>query len=501
MPNKEKPAAVQGRTLKIGEIDRHITISLFFLACVFLTYRTWAGIDINWDTFAYHLPFAARSAGLCSTDCYQMTPHLEWRYDGFPRLANIIQGWIWRITGTPEAIGFLNLASVAAFIGLAGVLFRLPIAVLGLSLVAVPIIQIHATSSYIDLFVNSMVMMAMTLVIHAALRQGNTTPWKLAAALVFLALAVNSKFQMIPAALGLMGIIGLLLWRWARTTTRRRAVVAVIACGILSVIVYMKPLVNTVTYGNPIYPVAIDIAGHSLPGHEPTVSNVSLAKPWADVPRPLIWLASVFEVKAYAWRPATWTIDQGSIGPDKISFRMGGYFGTYVIANLALLVLALANTRQPMRWMAAGLFACFTLGTMFLPANHELRYYLYWIMLLLLLNSILLYSKDCAISPVRRTILQRVHGWMICVCFVSGLAISGAAPFKPETSLQKFLATSGIDAKVQNEIPDHSTACLSQTMDPFTFLYADIFHPGRQYTLRQGTMTREPKKSCDIFLQ
>jgi hypothetical protein len=68
-------------------------------------------VDPYFDSFAYHLPFAARLAGLCPKSCYQMGAYLEAVYDGFPKLFHVFQGLAWRITGRAQVVDVLNLGA------------------------------------------------------------------------------------------------------------------------------------------------------------------------------------------------------------------------------------------------------------------------------------------------------------------------------------------------------------------------------------------------------
>ena len=52
-------------------------------------------IELRWDAWWYHIPFAAKRAGLGVP--YQMPPLIQDRYNGFPPLPEFLQGALWRL--------------------------------------------------------------------------------------------------------------------------------------------------------------------------------------------------------------------------------------------------------------------------------------------------------------------------------------------------------------------------------------------------------------------
>lgn len=121
------------------------------LLLVLLIWRAVLTVDPYFDSFAYHLPFAARLAGLCPETCYRMGDYLQAVHDGFPKLFHGLQGLVWRTTGVVQAVDVLNVGALVLFGLILHRSFRVPAAWTFCALVAVPLIQIHATSTYIDL--------------------------------------------------------------------------------------------------------------------------------------------------------------------------------------------------------------------------------------------------------------------------------------------------------------------------------------------------------------
>src|SRR6202042_1930903 len=109
--------------------------------------------------------------------------------------------------------------------------------------------------------------------------------------------------------------------------------------------------------------------------------------PWLSAaPRPLRFACSLLEIGI---RPLTdehrWTVDQWMPG-DSSGNRMGGFFGAYVVVNVALLAWrAWAECAREVRAAAIG-FVVLSAVVSLMPQSHELRYYLSWMIVLVALN-------------------------------------------------------------------------------------------------------------------
>ena len=81
-----------------------IAVSIFLKAII--------DIDTNYDVGWYQLPFAARIWGIVPAESFLSEDLIEYRYDGFPLLANFFQGLLWKLTGRIQAtnlVGYLSL--------------------------------------------------------------------------------------------------------------------------------------------------------------------------------------------------------------------------------------------------------------------------------------------------------------------------------------------------------------------------------------------------------
>ena len=73
-------------------------------------------VSTTWDVWYYHLPFAARLWGIVPESAFAFHPTNQARFEGFPLLAERLQGLFWWITGKPEAANLVCLASLALFV-------------------------------------------------------------------------------------------------------------------------------------------------------------------------------------------------------------------------------------------------------------------------------------------------------------------------------------------------------------------------------------------------
>src|SRR6266436_8935590 len=83
-------------------------------AMVLLCARTLAHFDDSWDGTSYHLVFAAFRAHILTFSDLQPIPNIAATYDSFPRLLDIIRGYVWRFTGSILILQMFNVVAIAA---------------------------------------------------------------------------------------------------------------------------------------------------------------------------------------------------------------------------------------------------------------------------------------------------------------------------------------------------------------------------------------------------
>ena len=93
--------------------------------------------------------------------------------------------------------------------------------------------------------------------------------------------------------------------------------------------------------------------------------------------------------------------------PTTPSFRMGGYNAAYVLFLALFLVFALGRMKGGPRAELAGVFLLSTALAASMPRSHELRYFSFWIIVLVSLCLIGVFDTRWAAegTPTRRNLL------------------------------------------------------------------------------------------------
>lgn len=454
-------------------------------------------VSTPWDVWYYHLPFAARIWGIVPEQAYSFHAINEARFQGFPLLGELLQGLFWRAFGRPEASNLVAFAAVPLHALFLKRFFQVPLHLSVIALMAIPLVQLHASSCYIDLPANSCASMLVLLVYHLFTRERTGEREVSGRTLVLLGVlaagAVNMRFQLLAVVLlALLAatppVLGPLFRELGSAgNPRRRALLKLSLIALSLPLVFASPLQNLVLHQNPFYPVKLALGGLALPGVEDVYSS---SPPYLEhAPRPLRFLYSLLEIGV---QPMTvrrrWTIDQwmpeGSTGN-----RMGGYFGAYVVFHLAALGWATARARARPARVGAALFAVLTAVTALLPQSHELRYYLYWMLVLVSLNLILACRQDrLALSPSPPALGAAGAGALLIV-----LAVTRCGYVYPSGSSFATLLHDKVDPATLGQIRDGDQVCLSR--EPWTILYAATFHPPSRYAIKEA----ERKEDCGAY--
>src|SRR5829696_116854 len=101
-------------------------------------------------------------------------------------------------------------------------------------------------------------------------------------------------------------------------------------------------------------------------------------------------------------RYTPYTLGTADVGPDAKSLRMGGYFGFYVVFNLLVFAYIVFRKRDRRAYLFAAAFLIVSVATASLPASHELRYFSFWMLMLVFAN---IYFVFGSYFPVRRCAL------------------------------------------------------------------------------------------------
>ncbi len=437
-----------------------------------------------WDVAYYHLPFAGRLGGLLPASEYLFSSANQARYEGFPLLAELAQGLLWRATGRPESVNLVAFASVPALAWFARRRLRVPWHLSVLSLLAIPLVQTHMTSGYVDLPGNAAASVLVLAVIEAwaSERIVDVRTILVAAGAAFV--AANMKPMLHPIVLGSLVALVIRLATNAPAPARWR----LLALLVLALpFVFVTPLKNLVVHGNPYFPLRLAWFGHALPGSEaPYTSSPVWLEHW---PGPLRFACSLLEVGARPFGDSRrWTIDQW-MPPDATGYRMGGFFNAYVVFHLGVLVSRVARDRaRTVRTGALG-FLLLTALTAAMPQSHELRYYVSWMMILVLLNAWLASRPDAAPGVPGPQALGATAVMALGVV----LGVTRGVYAYPSGSSFETLVRARVDERVIAGIGKEERVCVNR--EPFDVLWAPVFHPERRYVLKEA----EEDADCEGF--
>jgi hypothetical protein len=434
-------------------------LAVAIVAMVLLT----ATHDVSqaWDVWYYHLPFAARLAGVVPADRFVFDAANQARFDGFPLLAERAQGILWRLTGRPEAANLLCAASVPLFAWWHQRRYAVPWFATVLALFAVPLVQTHAASAYVDLPANAALSVAVLIAIDAWVLEAPPKGADVAVAVLAAAAAANSKVMLQPLAFVAL----------AALAARARRFAPFVALALPAV--FATSLVNLAAHGNPFYPVRTSIAGIALPGPEEPYAS---SPPWlAHAPQPARFVCSVLEIGVRPFSdPQRWTVDQWAPS-DSSALRMGGFFGAWVVLCLALLAVFVVRDRSRVARASAAAFAAFTAILAWMPQSHELRYYLAWMIVLVALVLRLAARRGAIVGP-------RAIAGAGALAAALVLIATRAVYVVPTGSTFAELLRGHTNERALDGVTDGERVCAATPR--WNLLWASTFHPPRHYVLK-----------------
>ena len=470
--------AVRPRTFNIATL---FALATFLLIAV----RAARTADPYWDTLAYHWPFAARAAGICDSQCFLMPFSYEGRYAGFPKLWHAIQGLLWNATGTPAFADLLNIAMVAVLCLYLNRRFAVPLAWSWLAFIAIPEVQIQLSASYIDLPLNVAITLALMVVLRMIGEPWADQRFDVATALLALGLAAGSKLQLVPVCLLIWAVIAALACARPASVGFTRRSTSLLVLGLAGALVILpKLMLNAYDFGNPFYPIAITFGPIRLPGPEAMMQLASLSDWWVTSPSPVRWLASVLEFDAFRGRSLPWTLGQGGVLQSSPSFRMGGYFATYVLGSLAILWWS-TRTTPKRAWIVAFVLAI-SVVCAWMPLSHELRYYMFW--MITLVSTMLALGHSPMFARAEQAVQRRVAHALVAIAAASVILMTGGAYVRTEGPTMAELI--GNTESVVASVPDGGTLCILHR-HRLAFLYSELFHPSRHYRT-QALWSDEP---------
>jgi hypothetical protein len=466
------------KTLHTPDIgSRILAIPVLFLLAAIVR-KAWLDLDVAWDSLAYHLPFAGLHAGILSPNEYRLSQFMTERYNGFPALPELIQGALWRVTSRIQAANFIGLTGLLPLVGMLKKVFGVPLTYSLVALLSIPVVLIQSTSSYVDLFSNCWMAGMLLLILAATLDPESFSIARLLGVFVCLAVVFNSKMQLWPVALAALGVFLVLLsvtrQRYPRLTLfiengekwRKLGLSAALAA--LLAISFIKPVMNWIEFRNPIYPLPV-VGGKVIPPGE------MAAKPdyLAHSSQAFRWLLSTAEYKSFEGRRPLWTNGQGDVTMDSPALFMGGNFGALVLFNILWLGFLQSKVRDRLGWAPCWFMGALTVITAFLPGSPQSRYYMYWIICLVLLNLILIANSLSGErgNDARILYIGGMASFLVFVLCATDFVYvhrSGTTIKAMTQKLEKRL----VDAHLR----EGETVCMAN-INPFALIYAPTFHP------------------------
>jgi hypothetical protein len=348
---------------------------LAWLALADLAVRAALRLNLRWDTFAYHLPYAARRAGLPIP--YEMNDLVRPGFDAYPILPELVQGALWRLTGSINATGVVNYLAFALFLAYTHRVLGAPLGLVALVSLTAPLVLIHASSSYVDLFGNAFLAIGLCSCLALYIAPERARRATVLAAPAALAAAAWSKYLLAPIAGVTFAIFAWLSLRPSQVAGLGRARLASYqaAMGLLAAAPYLK---NLIVFRNPFWPLRLPLIGDWFPYTNDALRGAIRERPISmrSTSQLELFARSLFEVDQPTSYPdrLRWIIDQGST---VVGFRTGGFWGVAALVYAIALPCLLVVCHGKRGWVASAALLGALLLVAHLPQSHELRYYMF----------------------------------------------------------------------------------------------------------------------------
>ncbi len=378
-PEAPRSRVIRGRPLRPALILTAACLAVATLALLDLAIKSAIDFNPGWDGLAYHLPFAALRGGLSIP--YDMNDSVRPYFEGFPPLPELVQGLLWRLSGSVNATGVVNFIAFGLFLIYCHKVLLAPFWLVALVSLTAPLVLIHTTVGYVDLFGNAFLAIGVCSCLYAYLFPDRPSRAVVVGGLAALAAAAWSKSLLVPVV-GVMFIlfaVVVLRSTASHRFSRRQAAAILLVFATVAAAPYAK---NMAVYGNPLWPTRVPIIGTLFPYViDGVTAGAAQYRPASlkDSPQAQVFALSLFEINvptSYANRPR-WNYDQSSAPPGSAGFRMGGFWGLGVIVYL-LIALGLLMGCRRRRGAVASIAGLGLLGFVaMLPQSNELRYYMF----------------------------------------------------------------------------------------------------------------------------
>ncbi|WP_017294215.1 hypothetical protein [Geminocystis herdmanii] len=474
-------AIIQIKSIQSLQIFAGIIISFLFLKSI---------LAVDWtggDSWMYQLPFAARFWGLVSPEQYIFEAEREPFYNTTTMLPNILQGFFWYLLGKnrPQGANLVSFFSLIGYFIFIKYYLKIPYYLSVIAILAVPLIHIATTSAYVDLLTNVGFSIVLIITYLLFIKENFINYKNVSMFILGGFIAGNSKYLLVPPlALVMAFVFGRILWlifyRFNPVNRVKNILILLVTMAGTNVIIFLTSVKNIILYQNPFYPLKITILGYEL-NHIIVPSGDYMSDKIADMYPLQRWIFSLLEIGAFDdRRPWPWTVAMDYVPLDADSFGMGGYFAIYVVFNVVLFG-CLCRLNNPETRTALYLVIIMSVVTPFLPFAYQLRYYMYWIIVLITLNLYLL-IQQYELTKNRWLKPQNYAYVGIFVMMIFTTLTRWDYTYPNAMSLEKFMIDR-VDQDVITMLEEKKEACLVG-FTPLTFLYNSAFHEGKNYTVK-----------------
>jgi hypothetical protein len=447
---------------KVSRITRSFNFWANLLAIALILFIAAIGImnmDPSWDSQEYHLPFAARLAGIFTKDEYKMRPIVEGYYDGIAKLAEILQGFLWRITGLPGSDNLVGLISLVILIVVSSHLFTIPLWQLTLFYLSIPLVLRHSYSSYVDLAANSFLTLGIISFFSAIMKKDYSIK-KLITILIPLAISANIKlYQLVVGVFLAVFIFLFFAFSWIKERVPFKKVMLYFLLFLIFIgAAYWQLGYNYFRFSNPIYPMRFTFKGHVFPGIANASTNTHIIKAFSVLKsNPYYFARSLTEMDLWRVRPETmYTVDMNLGYYNAIlSARMGGFFVVNLIFwGVGLIIFALFSQNRAI-FKCLVILGTLTITASFLPSSSELRYVTFFPLTLATLFLIGLHdSVRKRWSQVTSIIIQ-----VVIFAFVAFLVVTKSDYFPKALTIEQYKIQAA-EQKARYEVDIESPVCI-----------------------------------------
>jgi hypothetical protein len=437
----------------------------------------------KWDSLAYHQPYAARLWGLITPDQYILTPNWESWYEGIALYGEFLQGFFWYITGRPESTNLVGYLSLVIFIYFLKCYFKIPLFLSTIALLAIPLVQVHATASYVDLPGNIGMSVLVLMTYRLYIDPKNFNRQDMLVLFLGAACATNIRIQLVP----LVGLaLSFAIFKIIRNMKesydgsdgkKPNLIPQILIISTALIIIFAPPIKNTLVHGNPFYPIGIKVGKTMLNSTRPLFSDKLI--PGKEMTRIERWLYSIFEIIPRPFFRGNWNHDSNSRGPDD---RKGGFFGAYVLLNLLFLGYLFYKVRCRETKLALFLIVIISIFTMISPSSGKLRYYMFWMIVLVSLNLYLgthLFRKQ----ELPKYINDASIGLIATSVFVIVFFSTNTKYIVPTFISFNDIVERYVKKDVLEQVQSKKLKCMYRKFAPYHFLYISKFHPQSNYSI------------------